>query len=41
MKSFLRRSKCDKSTLRRIEIIIRRGDYKGRRQRRAKNRRML
>jgi len=31
-KSFLRRSKCDKSTLRRVEIIARRGYYKKRRR---------
>jgi hypothetical protein len=31
-KTFLRRSKCPKSTLRRIEIILRRGWYKRRRQ---------
>jgi hypothetical protein len=28
VKSFLRRSKCDKSTLRRVEIIFRRGRYR-------------
>ncbi len=31
-KTFMRRSKCDKSTLRRVEIILRRGDYKRRRR---------
>lgn len=31
-KSYMRRSKCDRSTLRRIEIILRRGDYKKRRR---------
>lgn len=30
MKSFLRKTKASKSTLRRIEIILRRGDYKRR-----------
>jgi len=29
-KSFLRRSKCDKSTLRKVEIIARRGYYRKR-----------
>jgi hypothetical protein len=27
-KTFMRRSKCDKSTLRKIEIIVRRGYYR-------------
>ncbi len=30
MKSFLRKTKASKSTLRRIEIILRRGDYRKR-----------
>lgn len=30
MKSYLRKSKASKSTLRRIEIILRRGDYRKR-----------
>ena len=34
MKTFHRRSKCDKSTLRKIEIIMRRGYFR-RRSRRA------
>jgi len=31
-KSFLRRSKCDKSTLHKIAVILRRGTYRKRRR---------
>jgi hypothetical protein len=36
MKSFLRRSKCDKSTLRKIEIIMRRGYFRKRARQNAR-----
>jgi len=41
VKSFLRKSKCDKSTLRKVEQIVRRGEREIRRQFVAAKRREL